>query len=134
MKIQHVDVNYVNQLWPQVEQFITAALAHQEDYNIEHVKVFLTNGTWMLIVAIDEDGVIHGAATVQFYNRPTDRVAFVVTMGGRLITSQETYAQFSALLRALGATYIECASRESAARLWERFGLKEKYRVAGVKL
>jgi hypothetical protein len=134
MKIQHVDVNYVNQLWPQVEQFIDAALTHQDDYTLEHAKVFVVNGTWMLVVAIDEAGVIHGAATIQFYNRPSDRVAFVVTMGGKLITGHETYAQFTELLKAFGATYIEGASRASATRLWERFGLKEKYRVAGAKL
>lgn len=134
MKIQHVDVNYVNQLWPQVEQFIDAALAYQDDYNIEHAKIYVTNGTWILIVAIDDDQVIHGAATIQFYNRPKDRVAFVVTMGGKLITGHETYAQFTELLKAFGATYIEGASRESAARLWQRFGLSEKYRVVGAKL
>jgi hypothetical protein len=134
MKIQHVDVNYTNQIWPQVEQFIEAALAYQDDYSIEHVKVFVTNGTWTLIVAIDDEQTIHGAATIQFYNRPNDRVAFVVTMGGKLITGSETYAQFTDLLKAFGATYIEGASRASAMRLWERFGLKEKYRVAGAKL
>ncbi len=134
MKIQHVDVNYVNQLWPQVEKFIDAALAYQDDYNLEHAKVYVTNGTWVLIVAIDDDQVIHGAATIQFYNRPKDRVAFVVTMGGKLITGHETYAQFTELLKAFGATYIEGASRESAARLWQRFGLSEKYRVVGAKL
>jgi hypothetical protein len=134
MKIQHVDVNYVNQLWPQVEKFIDAALAYQDDYNIEHAKLYVTNGTWILIVAIDDEQVIHGAATIQFYNRPKDRVAFVVTMGGKLITGHETYAQFTDLLKAFGATYIEGASRESAARLWQRFGLQEKYRVVGAKL
>jgi hypothetical protein len=134
MKIQQVDVNYTNQLWPQVEQFINAALAYQDDYTLEHARVYVTNGTWMLIVAIDDAGEIHGAATVQFYNRPKDRVAFVVTMGGKLITGRETYTQFSNLLKAFGATYIEGASRESAARLWQRFGLSEKYRVVGAKL
>lgn len=134
MKIQHVDINYVNQIWSQVEKFIEAALAYQDDHNIEHAKVYVTNGTWMLIVAIDGADVIHGAATIQFYNRPKDRVAFVVTMGGKLITGHETYAQFTELLKAFGATYIEGASRESAARLWQRFGLQEKYRVVGAKL
>lgn len=134
MKIQHVDVNYTNQLWPQVEQFIEAALINQDDYNLEHAKVYVTNGSWTLIIAVDDDGVIHGAATIQFFNRPNHRIAFVVTMGGKLITGQETFAQFTALLKAFGATYIEGASRESAMRLWERFGLKEKYRVAGAKL
>ena len=134
MKIQHVDVNYINLMWPQVEKFIEAALAYQDDYSLEHAKVFLVNGTWTLVIAIDEEGKIHGAATVLFYNRPNDRVAFVITMGGKLITGQETFAQFSDLLKAFGATYSEGASRESAARLWERFGLKEKYRIAGAKL
>ena len=134
MKIQHVDVNYTNQIWPQVEQFIDAALVYQDDYSIEHAKLYVTNGTWVLIVAIDDDQVIHGAATIQFYNRPKDRVAFVVTMGGKLITGHETYAQFTELLKAFGATYIEGASRESATRLWQRFGLQEKYRVVGAKL
>ncbi len=134
MKIQHVDVNYANQIWPQVEKFIAAALVYQDDYTLEHVKVYVTNGTWTLIVATDEAGEIHGAATIQFYNRPNNRVAFVVTMGGKLITGRETYQQFSSLLKAFGATYIEGASRESATRLWQRFGLQEKYRVAGAKL
>ena len=134
MKIQHVDVNYTNQLWPQVEKFIEAAIAYQDDYNIEHAKVFVTNGTWMLVVAIDDDGVIHGAATIMFYNRPNDRVAFVVTTGGRMIVNQETFQQFAELLKAFGATYIECAARESTIRLYERVGLKEKYRVAGAKI
>ncbi len=134
MKIQHVALDYVNQVWPQVEQFINAALAYQDDYNIEHAKVYVANGTWTLIVASDEAGVIHGAATILFYNRPNDRVAFVVTMGGKLITGSETYTQFSTLLKAFGATYIEGASRESATRLWQRFGLKEKYRISGAKL
>jgi len=134
MKIQHVDINYVNQLWPQVEKFIAAALEHQDDYNLEHVKVFVADGTWTLVVALDEEGVMHGAATVQFCNRPNDRVAFVITTGGRMIVNQETFEQFAALLKAFGATYVECATRESTARLYERVGMKEKYRVVGAKL
>jgi len=134
MKIHHVDINYVNQIWPQVEKFIAAALEHQDDYNLEHVKVFVADGTWTLVVALDEEGVMQGAATVQFYNRPNDRVAFVITTGGRMIVNQETYDQFAALLKAFGATYVECAARESTIRLYERVGFKEKYRVAGAKL
>ncbi len=134
MNIQRVAPEYVNQVWPQVEQFISAALAYQDDYNIEHAKVYIANGTWTLIVAVDDANVIQGAATILFYNRPNDRVAFVVTMGGKLITGANTYAQFSELLKAFGATYIEGASRESATRLWQRFGLKEKYRISGAKL
>jgi hypothetical protein len=55
-------------------------------------------------------------------------------MGGKLISSKETFADFSALLKAFGATYIEGAARESIARLWTRYGLEEKYRIVGVKI
>ena len=133
MKIQHVDTAYIHQTWPLVEDFIKWALDYQTDYTLEHVKTFLSNGSWMLIVAADDSG-IRGAAVVNFVNRPNDRVAFIVTMGGKLISSKETFADFSALLKAFGATYIEGAARESIARLWTRYGLEEKYRIVGVKI
>ena len=133
MKIQHVDTAYIHQTWPLVENFIKWALDYQTDYTLEHVKTFLSNGSWVLIVAVDDSG-IRGAAVVNFVNRPNDRVAFIVTMGGKLISSKETFADFSALLKAFGATYIEGAARESIARLWTRYGLEEKYRIVGVKL
>lgn len=134
MKIQHVTLDYVNQVWPKVEDYIRWALDYQTDYTIEHVKTYVAAGTWMLMVAVDDAGEIKGAAVIQFFNRPNDRVAFVVAMGGKLITSQETFIEFKNLLKAFGATYIEGASRETAARLWLRYGLEEKYRIVGAKL
>ena len=134
MKIQHVNIDYVNQVWPKVEDYIKAALDYQTDYTLEHVKTFITTGAWTLVVAVDEAGGVKGASAVQFFNRPNDRVAFVVAMGGKLITNKETFQQFSDLLKAFGATAIEGAARESIARLWKRYGFEEKYRIVGVKL
>jgi hypothetical protein len=134
MKIQHVNLEYVNQVWPKVEDYIKWALDYQTDYTVEHVKTFIVTGAWTLIVAVDEAGKIKGASAIQFFNRPNDRVAFVVSMGGKLITNKETFQQFSDLLKAFGATAIEGASRESTARLWTRYGLEEKYRIVGAKL
>lgn len=134
MKIQHVDPAYVNQIWPKVADFIEAALEFQTDYTLEHAQVYLSSGQWTLIVAVAEDNSIRGAAVVQFFNRPADRVAFVIAMGGKLISSQDTYLQFKDILRAFGATYIEGAARESIARLWSRYGFEEKYRIVGAKI
>jgi len=133
MKIQHVDTTYIHQTWPLVQDYIKWALDYQTDYTLEHVKTFLANGTWMLVIATDDLG-IRGAAVVNFFNRPNERIAFIVAMGGKLISSKETFADFSALLKAFGATYIEGAARESIARLWTRYGLEEKYRIVGVKI
>ncbi len=134
MKIQHVPVDYVNQVWPRVADYIAAALEYQDDYTVEHVKLRVVDGTWVLIIAVGDDDFIHGASAVNFINRPNDRVAFIVGMGGTLITSQETFLQFKDLLKLFGATYIEGASREAAARLWRKYGLDEKYRIVGAKL
>ena len=134
MKIQHVPTDYINQVWPRVADYIAAALEYQTDYSLEHVKVYLSSGQWILVIAISDDQFIHGASVINFNNRPNDRVAFVIAMGGKLITSQETFLQFKDLLKVFGATYIEGASRETAARLWLKYGLEEKYRIVGAKL
>jgi hypothetical protein len=134
MKIQHVNLEYVNQVWPKVEDYIKWALDYQTDYTVEHVKTFIVTGAWTLVVAVDEAGEIKGASAIQFFNRPNDRVAFVVSMGGKLISNKETFQQFSDLLKAFGATAIEGAARESIARLWKRYGFEEKYRIVGAKL
>ena len=134
MKIQFVNSDYVHQVWPKVVDYIASALEYQTDYTIDHAQASIAAGTWTLIVACDDDNFIHGAATVQFINRPKDRVAFVIAMGGRLISSQDTYLQFKDVLRSFGATYIEGAARESIARLWSRYGFEEKYRIVGAHI
>ncbi len=135
MKIQHVPVEWVNSTWGMVEEFVASALEHAKgDYTVDQVKTFLSQGRWLLLVAVDNDNKIHGAATIDFFNRPNDRVAFIVTMGGKLITNPDTFEQLKAYLVSNGATMMECTARESTARLWERYGLAEKYRIVGVKL
>lgn len=134
MNIQRVDVGHVHQVWPMVEPHITSALEHSKgEYTLESVKVLLVTGQWLLVVAVDDAGV-QGAATVSFTSRPHDRVAFVTTIGGKLISNTDTFEQLKNLLKALGATCIEGAARESIARLWSRYGFEEKYRIVGVKI
>ena len=134
MNIQRVDVGHIHQVWPLVEGYLTSALEHSKgDYTLESVKVLLVTGQWMLVVAVDDDQV-KGAATVSFNNRPHDRVAFVTAIGGKLISSADSFAQLKDLLRTVGATCIEGAARDSIARLWSRYGFEEKYKIVGVKL
>lgn len=134
MNIQRVDVGHIHQVWPMVETHIASALEHAKgEYTLEAVKVMLVMGQWLLVVAVDDEGV-KGAATVTFTSRPHDRVAFITAIGGKLISSDDTFDQLKNLLRSLGATCVEGAARESVARLWTRYGFEEKYRIVGVKL
>jgi len=135
LTIQPVFTAAFHQAWPLVEGFLAQALEWGgDDYTVEQAKVYLARGDWMLVVAVDEENKIYGAAAVNFNSMPNDRVAFVVAIGGKLISSQDTYTQFTALLKAHGATKIQGAARESIARLWTRYGFKERYRIVEAKL
>jgi hypothetical protein len=136
MKIQHVPIEFVNQTWVHVEKFISDAVNNQvgeNDFNLDEVRVYVTSGQWMLLVAVDE-GSIKGAAVVNFFNRPRHRVAFVMYIGGRLVCNRETFKQLCDLLKAFGATKIEGAVNDAIARLWRRFGFTDKYRITEVNI
>ena len=134
MKIQHVPLEWVNHTWPMVKDFITDALEQSKgDYTTEHVQALVSSGQWTLLVAVDGEK-IHGAATMHCLNRPVDRVAFITTTGGKFILDTDTFLQLQNIARAMGATALECAARESMTRLLDRFGFEEKYRIVGVKL
>lgn len=133
--IRHVPVQYVNQAWPLVEQYLAEAVQYGgDDYTLDQVRVYIATGQWLLVVAADESGAVKGAATINFCNYPNDRVAFVTFIGGRLISNQDTFKQFKDLLKANGATKIQGAAREAIARLWSRYGFKERYRIVETKI
>ena len=135
-KVQPVPVQLINQIWSKVEPFIKSAEEKfgGSEYTTEQLKVYLVTGQMMLLLATDDNSEIHGAATVSFINYPNDRVAFVTSIGGKLVTSPETFAQMSEVFKANGATKIQGAAKEAVARLWKRFGFEEKAILVEVKL
>ena len=137
MNIQHVPVEFVNQVWPKIEGFLDAAIKQQDgehDYTLDQVRTLVTTGQWLLVVASTEDEGLKGAATVSFFNRPSHRVAFITYIGGRLVTNPGTFKQLCAILKSYGATSIEGAVNKSVARLWQRYGFTEKYSIVGVTI
>jgi len=135
MNVQHVTVQFAAQTWDLVRDFLAESQQYaQDDYTLEQVQMYVCTGQWLLLVAVDEDKKIHGAMTVEFINKPTKRVAFVTGTGGKFIIDAETFKQLENICRSYGATTIECAARDSVAKLLTRFGFKEKYRILGVAL
>lgn len=128
MNIQYVPTHLIHHIWPNVEGYLRNALeqAGADEYNVDQLKVMVVQGTQDLYVAVDENNDVHGAGTVSFVNYPNYRVAFVTAIGGRLFTSKETWEQFTALLKIKGATRVQGAARESIARLWRRYGFRER--------
>jgi hypothetical protein len=135
LTVQHVPQQFVAQTWPLVEEHIASANKYGgDDYTLDQIKMYATQGQWVLLVATDEEKKVHGAATVSFLNYPNDRVAFVTSIGGKLISNDDTFEQLKVLLRSMGATKIQGAAREAIARLWKRYGFAERYVVVEVKI
>jgi hypothetical protein len=136
VKLQHIPTHFVAQTWDKVSPFISNALEYAEDdYTLDQVKVYLSNGQWIVIAASNEIGNVVGAATAVFQNYPNDRIAFITTVGGRFISDTETYNQFKDILKSFGATKIQGAARKSIARLWRtKLGFKERHIIVEAKI
>ena len=133
MNVQHVPVEFIHRVWPDVKDFLAAALTKHgevDGYSLDSIQTLLANGAWMLIVVSEEDKVV-GAMTVEFMNRPSQRVAFVTCMGGKDLANPDVFEKSKHVFKMFGATHTEGAVSGSAARLFEKIGLKEKYRIVG---
>jgi hypothetical protein len=128
LKVQPVSPQFVNQTWPLVEElFVKANKYDAGDYTIDQIKALLASGSWLLLVAVDEENTIHGAASLNFYNMPNYRVGFITAMAGKAIVNEEVYGQVCAIAKANGATRVQCAARESAAKLYKQVGMQERH-------
>jgi len=141
MKITTVNTNFIHQTWPQVEKYIQAAMSEgypypdeYKDYTPEHIRQFVVNGQWLLLVAIDEENKIHGAGTVSFINTPNHRNAVITTVGGKFITSKDTFEQLKQLVTAYGATKLQAFGRPSMVRYLQRFSFEPRNTLMEVKL
>jgi hypothetical protein len=135
LKVQYVPVEHAAQTWPQIEGYVKSAMEYGHgDYTLDQIKLLVCMGQWLLLVATDDEGKVHGAATSSFINYPNDRVAFITFIGGKLISNQETFRQMSEILKARGATKVQGMARPAIARLWKRYGFEERTTLVEVKL
>lgn len=123
LKVQHVDPNYIHQIWHIVEPFLTPVFeksALSTYYNIDNLKDYIIRGEQTLLVGVDENGTIQGTASVQWLNYPNARIAYITAIGGKLIVSKENHQELVNWVRAMGGTKIQGYARESIARLWKQ--------------
>lgn len=136
--VQPVPLEYTNQTWPLVEKYIASALEEGDPgealYNLHHVRGYVTSGAWLLLVAVDENNDIHGAATVSFTNHPLHRVAFVTAVGGKLVSNRNTVEQLKAIMKQNGATILQAFGRSSIIRLWRRYNFESRNTLVEVLL
>ena len=134
LKIQTVDIKYLPQVWPMVQAYIEAATKHTDDYSADQIKVFLSTGAWILIVAVDELQQVHGAATISIENGPNHRTAMITTIGGKGIVRKDTFEQLHFMLKSFGVTRLQGFARDSLVRLYSQHGLVKKSNLVEIKI
>ena len=133
MIVQFVEPRFIVGIWDQVKPYIEKALVHTDDYNADQVKVFLTNGSWNLFIAV-EDNILHGVTTVAVENGVNHRTAMITTISGKGIINKEAMEQLTSILKTSGITRIQGYARDSLVRLYQRFGLEKKANLVEFKL
>ena len=135
-RLEVVSPNHIYHVWDKVKDYLASGLELSGgEYNVDHLKLYLTSGQQTLLIIIDGEQKIHGAIAIEFTNFPNDRVAYITSIGGRHMTSPDLWAQFENTLRQLGATTIRGGAHESVARLWRKlFKFEQRYIVVEKKL
>jgi hypothetical protein len=134
--VQSVGLDFIHHVWPEVEHFIVSGLKNSGgEYTAEHLKVYVTQGMQQLIVAVNEENKIIGAATVELSNFPNERIAFITSVGGKMLANKEVLSQVENWARLNGATMVRGAASESVARLWRKaFNYESRYIIVEKKL
>jgi hypothetical protein len=131
--VKQIPTELTYQFMPLVKDHIEAGLA-DSDLNYERARVFLTNGSWMLLIALDDNDDLLGAYIIAFSNNPSDRIATIVSAAGRGLASQSAFDQICEIAKSYGATKIQALAKQSAARLYKRVGLSERASLMEKKL
>jgi len=127
LKFYVVPTSHIQQTWNKVEIMLDRAMAHSGgEYDLDQLKVLLTQGRQVLCVGTEEDLIIKCAMTIEWINYPNDRVAFITAIGGK--TDKQGFSEFEQWVKTNGGTKIQGAAFEAVARLWKRaYGFENRY-------
>lgn len=129
-----IPVQYAAQVWPSVEPMLARTEKFNEtgDYNLDQIKMYVTTGQWVLVVAMDEQEV-KGAAVISFMNYPNSRIAFVTCAAGKDIYNRETIDDLYRIVVDMGATKMQAVGRPSIVRLLGQSGFEPVTTVMELK-
>ena len=118
--VKVVAPNFIYDVWKDVESFLNASInVSGGDFTSDQLKFSLGRGEQTLLVSVNEQNVINGAMTVEFNNRPNDRVMFITALGGHGIVNDETFSQVESWAKSQGATKASAWAQEAQARLYK---------------
>ena len=104
-----------------------------DDYNVEQLKMLLTEGRQTLFVFTEGEKII-GALSAEVISYPNNRVVHTSAVGGKGIFDENTIKQYEDWARSQGATKIRAFAKDAQARLYKiKMGLTEKLKTFMIK-
>ena len=77
--VQIVAPNNIYNVWEDVKEYLNASInVSGGDFTLDQLKLLLSRNEQTLLVSVDEKGVLNGAMTVEFINRPNNRIMFII--------------------------------------------------------
>jgi hypothetical protein len=118
--VQIVAPNNIYNVWEDIKEYLNASInVCGGDFTLDQLKLVLARNEQTLLVSVDEKGVLNGAMTVEFINRPNNRVMFITALGGHGIVNDETFSQVESWAKMQGATKASAWAQEAQARLYK---------------
>jgi hypothetical protein len=118
--VQIVAPNNIYNVWEDVKEYLNASInVSGGDYTLDQLKLLLSRNEQTLLVSVNKKGVLNGAMTVEFINRPNNRIMFITALGGHGIVNNETFGQVESWAKMQGATKASAWAQEAQARLYK---------------
>jgi hypothetical protein len=116
--------------WPVVGGFLAAALAHSEgELTAADVREMVEAGRAFVLVVV-EGGEIIAAGAVEISEYPRYKVATIIAVGGKRVFLRRSELDWLRMVaRDMGCAKVQTYCRPSMARLLEKLGMREAYRV-----
>ena len=118
--VQIVAPNNIYNVWEDVKEYLNASInVSGGDYTLDQLKLLLNRNEQTLLVSVNKKGVLNGAMTVEFINRPNNRIMFITALGGHGIVNDKTFSQVESWAKMQGATKASAWAQEAQARLYK---------------
>lgn len=129
-----VDRRFLDRVWPVASALLEPAMAQAHgEMTMDQLEMLVRRGESHLLLWRNGDE-ISGAATVDFHNFPSLRVAHVSFMGGRGIVSRKNFEELRAWCAEMGASEIRAWCGATQAKLFESVGFTDIYRIVRIPL
>ena len=114
--------------WDAIYKHIEHALDFSPDITVEDIRVAVAKGLYQ-VIAVKRDDQLAGVVVLKFQDIKSNKVAWVLAIGGRWICHTASIAQFKEFLKGLGVNKLQGIARPSVARLWTKLGVTPLYTV-----